>query len=95
MDLLMPSPPTDVTATAGNGEATISFPPPKSEGGSPITRYNVTSHPGPVKASGKQSPITVKGLTNGRTYVFTVSASNSVGTGLDSGPSDRVIPQAE
>jgi hypothetical protein len=95
IDLLMPSPPTRVAATAGNGEATVSFTPPKSDGGSPITRYNVISHPGRIEASGKQSPITLKGLTNGRTYVFTVSASNSVGTGLDSKPSNGVTPKAQ
>ena len=95
MDMLMPSPPTDVTATAGNGVATVSFKTPKSDGGAPITRYNVTSHPGRIEASGKQSPRTVKGLTNGRTYVFTVSASNPVGTGIDSEPSNSVTPKAE
>ncbi len=95
VDMLMPSPPTDVTATAGNGEATVSFKTPKSDGGSPITRYNVTSHPGRIDASGKQSPITVKGLTSGRTYTFTVTASNSVGTGIASEPSNSVAPKAE
>jgi large repetitive protein len=93
--LLMPSPPTNVTATSGNGEATVSFRPPKSDGGSPITRYTVTSHPGRIKASGKQSPITVKGLTNGRTYTFTITASNSVGTGPDSEACGNVTPKAE
>jgi hypothetical protein len=95
MDLLMPDPPTSVTATAGNGEATVSFNPPKSEGGRPINRYTVTSRPGQIKASNKQGPITVKGLTNGRTYTFTVTASNSIGTGLASEPSNCVVPKAE
>ncbi|MGA2401187.1 MAG: fibronectin type III domain-containing protein [Syntrophobacteraceae bacterium] len=93
--LLMPDPPTNVTASAGNGEATVSFKPPKSDGGSPITSYTVRSHPGKIKASGKQSPITLRGLTNGRTYTFTVTASNSVGTGIDSEPSNSVAPNAE
>ena len=95
MNQLMPSPPTNVIATAGNGEATVSFKPPKSDGGSPITSYTVRSHPGKIKASGKQSPITLRGLTNGRTYTFTVTASNSVGTGIDSEPSNSVAPNAE
>jgi hypothetical protein len=93
--LLMPDPPRNVTATAGNGIATVSFDPPKSDGGSPVTVYTVTAHPGKIKASGKQSPITVKGLTNGRTYTFTVTASNSVGTGLASGACSSVTPKAE
>jgi hypothetical protein len=92
---LMPGPPTCATAMAGNGEATISFKPPKSDGGSPIIRYTVTSHPGKIRASGKQSPITVRGLSNGKAYTFTVSASSSSGTGLDSEPSNSVVPKAE
>ena len=95
MDMLMPSPPTNVTAAVGNGEATVSFNPPKSDGGSPITGYNVISHPGNISVSGKQSPITVKGLTNGKTYSFTVTASNSVGTGLASETCNSVTPTAE
>ena len=92
---LMPDPPRNVTATAGDGIATVSFAPPKSDGGSPVTVYTVTSHPGNIKASGKQSPITVKGLTNGRTYTFSVTASNSVGTGIASESCDSVTPKAE
>jgi hypothetical protein len=93
--LLMPDPPRNVTATAGDGTATVSFDPPKSDGGHPVTVYTVTSHPGKVKASGKQSPITVKGLTNGKTYTFTVTASNSIGTGLASQACNSVTPKAE
>jgi hypothetical protein len=92
---LMPDPPRNVTAIAGDGMATVSFDPPKSDGGHPITVYTVTSRPGKIKASGKQSPITVKGLTNGRTYTFTVTASNSVGTGLASEACNSVTPNAE
>jgi len=92
---LMPDPPRNVTATAGNGIATVSFDPPKSDGGSPVTVYTVTSHPGKIKASGKQSPITVKGLTNGRTYTFSVTAGNSVGTGIGSESCNSVTPEAE
>jgi hypothetical protein len=95
MNQLMPGPPTNVIATAGNSEATVSFKPPKSDGGSPIIRYTVTSHPGNITASGKQSPITLKGLTNGITYTFTVTASNSVGTRLGSESCNSVTPNAE
>ncbi len=95
VDLLLPDPPTGVTATAGNGEATVSFNLPKSDGGNAITGYTVVSHPRGMKASGKQSPITVGGLANGKKYTFTVRATNSVGTGLDSQPSNCVTPGAE
>jgi len=90
--LLMPSPPRNVTATAGNGMATVSFDPPKTDGGSPVTEFTVTSHPGRIKARGTKSPIAVNGLSNGKKYSFTVTASNSVGTGPTSEPSNCVTP---
>jgi large repetitive protein len=95
MNQLMQGPPTNVIATAGNGEATVSFNPPKSDGGSPIIRYTVVSHPGNIATSGKQSPITIKGLTNGVTYTFTVTAGNSVGTRVGSQSCNSVTPRAQ
>ena len=95
MNQLMPGPPTNVIATSGNGEAAVSFKPPKSDGGSPIIYYTVTSHPGNIIALGKKSPITIKGLTNGIIYTFTVTASNSVGTRVGSESCNSVTPKAE
>lgn len=91
-DLLMPAPPRDVSATAGNGMATVNFAPPKTDGGKPVLYYTVKSHPGGIKVKGKTSPMVVKGLTNGKKYTFTVTASNSVGTGLASDYSNCVTP---
>ncbi len=93
IDLLMPGPPSNVTATADNGMAIVSFEPPKSDGGNHITGYTVTSHPGGITAEGARSPINVPRLRNGKAYTFTVTATNSVGTGLDSSPSNSVTPQ--
>jgi LPXTG-motif cell wall-anchored protein len=87
-----PGPPTGVTAVAGNAQATISFTVPASDGGSPINLYTVTSTPGGITATGTSSPITVTGLTNGTTYTFTVKATNSIGTGPESAPSNSVTP---
>lgn len=88
-----PGAPTGVSATAGNGQATVTFTAPASNGGSPITGYTVTSNPGNIAASGSGSPITVIGLTNGSTYTFTVTASNAVGPGPSSQPpSNSVTP---
>ncbi len=92
IDYLMPDPPRNVAATAGNGMVTVSFDPPKSDGGSPVTVYTVTSHPGGIRVKSVKSPIIVKGLTNGKAYTFTVTAGNSVGTGLASGPCNSVTP---
>ena len=88
-----PGAPTSVTASAGNGQATISFTAP-SQGGSPITSYTVTSSPSSLTGSGALSPITVTGLTNGTAYTFTVTATNSSGAGGASTASNSVTPSA-
>ncbi len=90
----VPGAPTGVSAVAGNGQATVSFTAPASNGGSGITSYTVTSSPGGLTATGSSSPITISGLTNGTAYTFTVTATNSVGTGAASSPSNSVTPTA-
>jgi len=92
LELLLPSSPLHVTASGGDGTATVSFNPPKTDGGNKVTHYTVHSYPRGLVAKGTKSPITVNGLTNGKSYTFTVTASNSVGTGLESEPSNCVIP---
>ncbi|MGO9534005.1 MAG: family 16 glycosylhydrolase [Syntrophobacteraceae bacterium] len=89
----VPYAPTDVTATAGNGQATVSFKLP-ANGGSTITGYTVTSSPVGITASGKGSPITVNGLKNGTAYTFTVTATNAIGTSQASTPSNSVTLEA-
>ena len=92
VDLEVSGAPTIGTATAGNAQATVSFTAPASNGGSAITSYTATSSPGGVTGTGTASPITVTGLTNGTTYTFTVTATNSVGTSLPSSASNSVTP---
>lgn len=87
-----PGAPTIGTATAARNRATITFTPPTSTGGSPITSYTVTSTPDGISATGPASPITVSGLSNGTPYTFTVRAINSIGTGAASAASNSVIP---
>lgn len=86
-----PSAPTGVSATAGVASAAVSFVAPNANG-SPITGYTVTSNPGNLTATGASSPITVSGLTNGTAYTFSVTATNAIGTGAASSPSNAVTP---
>ncbi len=90
----VPDAPVMGSATAGNGQATVTFSAPASDGGSPITSYTVISSPGGIAASGSGSPIPVPGLANGTTYTFTVYATNSIGSGPASAPSNAVTPVA-
>ena len=86
-----PLPPTIGSATRGNGQATVSFTPPTPRG-NPVTSYTVTSNPGAKTARGSASPLTVTGLTNGTSYTFRVTATNSVGDGAQSAASNAVTP---
>ncbi|WP_425425528.1 beta strand repeat-containing protein, partial [Uliginosibacterium gangwonense] len=90
----VPGAPTIGTATAGNGQASVTFSAPGSDGGAAITGYTVTSSPGSFTGTGTTSPIIVTGLTNGTAYTFTVTATNSVGTGAASAASNSVTPKS-
>ncbi|MFS3130405.1 fibronectin type III domain-containing protein, partial [Nocardioides sp. Bht2] len=83
---------TGVTATAGNGQATVSFTAPVSDGGSAITSYTVAADPGTATRTCDASPCTVTGLSNGTAYTFTVVATNEAGDSVVSDPSAAVTP---
>ena len=76
-----PSVPTNVTATAGDGEATVSFAAPLSDGGSAITGFVVTAKPGNAQctAQANETSCVVQGLTNGTKYSFEVAVINVLG----------------
>ncbi len=65
--------------TPGDQSVTIAFM-PDNDGGSPILGYQA-SCPGASTVYGPASPLTVRGLTNGKYYICSVAASNKVGTG--------------
>lgn len=90
----VPGVPTNVSATAGNRQATVSFTAPANNGGSAITEYIVTSSPGNITVTGTGTTITVTGLRNGTTYTFTVKAVNEAGNGADSATSNAVTPRS-
>jgi hypothetical protein len=91
----VPDAPTNVTATAGDTTATVSWTAPVSNGGSPITSYTVTSDPvgGTATPTGATSAL-VTGLTDGTSYTFTVIANNAEGPSDPSDPSNSVTPTA-
>ena len=89
----VPDPPTNVTATPDDAQAMVSWTAPASDGGSPITVYTVTASPGGLTAVATSTlSATVSGLTNGTGYTFTVTATNAIGTGSPSAPSNEATP---
>ena len=79
-----PGAPTIGSAIAGNGQATINFTPPASNGGSVILGYTAACAAGTVTANGNASPITVTGLANGVATSCNVVAINGAGTSAPS-----------
>lgn len=86
-------PPTNISASAGNAQVTVSFTPPVYDGKG-VATYVVTASPGGATASGSASPITVAGLSNGTSYTFIVTTISGYGINSSSGASSAVIPQA-
>jgi fibronectin type 3 domain-containing protein len=85
----VPSGPTNLTVTPGNGSATLSW--TGSTSGSPTSYsiYRGTISDGEVvtpvgTVNGTTTTFTDTGLTNGKTYFYNVAANNSVGVSPDS-----------
>ena len=78
----LPGPPTNVVASPGDGMVSLSWDPPASDGGSPITAYRVV-----VRANGEwlrtidtvTTSLGVPSLTNGVTYTFRLYSRNANG----------------
>jgi hypothetical protein len=95
-----PGAPTDPAAIAGTDLATVTWSPPASDGGSPVTNYTVTASDVSTPSRGGQScswttgPLgcTVMGLSGGDLYTFSIAATNASATGPSSGPSNEVLP---
>ena len=88
-----PDPPTAVTATAGDTQASVSWT-AGADNGNAITNYTVTSSPDGKTCTNPSTSCTVSSLTNGTAYTFTVIATNIVGDSVPSAASNSVTPLA-
>jgi hypothetical protein len=90
-----PGAPTEVRATTGDGQASVSWTAPEPNGGLPVLWYLVIAN-GEVFTTtvGAETSLTVPGLTNGQSYTFTVAAFNDRGNAgsPESAVSNSVVP---
>jgi N,N-dimethylformamidase beta subunit-like protein/fibronectin type III domain protein len=95
----VPGAPTGVTGSPLDRAVALSWNAPASDGGGPITGYQITPYVGanaqtPVLTGSPTTNFTVAGLTDGVAYTFRVAAINAAGTGPDSAPSPPITPEA-
>ena len=89
---VVPNPPQNVQAFAGDGQVTVSWNPASGASSynlymasqSGVTKNNYSSLPDGMKHMGVFSPFLHAGLTNGTTYYFVVTAVNVEGESLES-----------
>jgi Galactose oxidase, central domain/Kelch motif len=90
-----PTAPLAVSASPGNGSALVTFAPPASDDGSPITGYMITASTGQTATTpDARTFATVTGVANGAPVTFTVRALDGEGAGAASSPSNAVTPTA-
>jgi phospholipase C len=82
-----PSEPRAVTASAGVGRAVVQWQYPATTNGSPVTSYVITpktvgTAPPPITVGRYVSSVTFNGLVTGKSYTFTIWATNARGKGL-------------
>jgi hypothetical protein len=81
------SPPQSVVATgAGRGVIEVSWQPPASDGGAPITAYAAVAGPGGLNCMTAATSCQISGLADSTGYQVTVHAANSAGSGSPSAP---------
>jgi hypothetical protein len=94
----VPDPPTNVVASAGPQQATVTWNAPVEDGGVPITSYEIDSNSSitvniSVNATSPLTVVVPHLWDVSPPYTFTVRAANSAGQGLFSGPSVAIKVQ--
>ena len=81
VNAVAPGAPTLGAITAGDGQLSVAFTAPASDGGAAITDYEYSTNDGSsyTSANTTTSPIVITGLDNGTTYTIRIKAVNSVG----------------
>jgi hypothetical protein len=93
-----PGAPTGVTGTPGDAQVQLSWIPPNSDGGAPISGYQIETATGGgpwtiATTTGASTTTTLTGLTNGTGYQFRIAAINPAGAGPASEASGTLIPR--
>ena len=98
VQLGVPSAPNIGTATRTNGGAVLNWSVPASNGGSPVTGYQLDVRTGTTVVRtdtvtpGSATSAVISGLTNGVAYNFVLRAVNASGASPNSVPSNTVTP---
>lgn len=89
--LLPPGIPSAPTALAGSGSATVTVNP--STSGGPADSFLITASNGSTcRVDAPATSCVITGLTDGQSYTFTTTATNSAGSATASGTSNSVTP---
>jgi uncharacterized delta-60 repeat protein len=90
---VVPGAPRDVTVTPGRKSFDVAWSAPTANGGTPITGYTATASPGgrSCTTTGAAS-CRIAGLDHGTSYTLTVAATNALGVGAASDPTEATVP---
>jgi hypothetical protein len=94
----VPGAPQSLTATASSSSVTLQWQAPSSDGGAPITGYNVYRGTStgmematPYATLGNVQQYTDTGVTSGNSYFYEVTAKNSVGESAKSNEAEATV----